>query len=228
MQKKSFESYFTEDKLKYAFQKIYLLPKKDQDVLYLKFGKNLDENNSLDSTVYAHVGPAIKKLQRMVDDPNYIPRKIGTRRHRRNGQVKVLSVEPTSEERYRIMLPSFNKERGNSEEEYPEILTSCENDTVDSIFTEPIFKEAIELVPDEFKIVTAFHLGIYGDKAYSISALAEIFNISEDLVREKVNMGISFFREIIKAYENTFDRDFPVQRLTRTKEDTTIEEGNNK
>ena len=54
--------------------KIAKLSQDEQTSLYTRFGKNLDECNAVSTTVYMTSYQAIKKLRRMLDNPDYQPR----------------------------------------------------------------------------------------------------------------------------------------------------------
>lgn len=72
---------------------------------------------------------------------------------------------------------------------------------VETPFSDPIFKELITYLPEEYRLMTALRLGIYDGSIYSIKDIASIFNISEDDVKEKVDKGTNLFRDLVKEQE---------------------------
>lgn len=72
---------------------------------------------------------------------------------------------------------------------------------VETPFSDPIFKELITYLPEEYRLMTALRLGIYDGSIYSIKDIASIFNISEDEVRKKVDKGTNLFRDLVKEQE---------------------------
>ena len=72
---------------------------------------------------------------------------------------------------------------------------------VETPFSDPIFKELITYLPEEYRLMTALRLGIYDESIYSIKDIASIFNISEDDVKEKVDKGTNLFRDLVKEQE---------------------------
>ena len=81
---------------------------------------------------------------------------------------------------------------------------------VETPFSDPIFKELITYLPEEYRLMTALRLGIYDGSIYSIKDIASIFNISEDDVKEKVDKGTNLFRDLVKEQEKN-------KNLRRTK-----------
>lgn len=81
---------------------------------------------------------------------------------------------------------------------------------VETPFSDPIFKELITYLPEEYRLMTALRLGIYDGSIYSIKDIASIFNISEDEVRKKVDKGTNLFRDLVKEQEKN-------KNLRRTK-----------
>ena len=81
---------------------------------------------------------------------------------------------------------------------------------VETPFSDPIFKELITYLPEEYRLMTALRLGIYDGSIYSIKDIASIFNISEDEVRKKVDKGTNLFRDLVKDQEKN-------KNLRRTK-----------
>ena len=81
---------------------------------------------------------------------------------------------------------------------------------VETPFSDPIFKELITYLPEEYRLMTALRLGIYDGSIYSIKDIASIFNISEDDVKEKVDKGTNLFRDLVKDQEKN-------KNLRRTK-----------
>ena len=81
---------------------------------------------------------------------------------------------------------------------------------VETPFSDPIFKELITYLPEEYRLMTALRLGIYDGSIYSIKDIASIFNISEDEVRKKVDKGTNLFRNLVKEKEKN-------KNLRRTK-----------
>ena len=72
---------------------------------------------------------------------------------------------------------------------------------VETPFSDPIFKELITYLPEEYRLMTSLRLGIYDGSIYSIKDIASIFNISEDDVKEKVDKGTNLFRDLVKEQE---------------------------
>lgn len=72
---------------------------------------------------------------------------------------------------------------------------------VETPFSDPIFKELITYLPEEYRLMTALRLGIYDESIYSIKDIASIFNISEGDVKEKVDKGTNLFRDLVKEQE---------------------------
>lgn len=72
---------------------------------------------------------------------------------------------------------------------------------VETPFSDPIFKELITYLPEEYRLMTALRLSIYDGSIYSIKDIASIFNISEDDVKEKVDKGTNLFRDLVKEQE---------------------------
>ena len=72
---------------------------------------------------------------------------------------------------------------------------------VETPFSDPIFKELITYLPEEYRLMTALRLGIYDGSIYSIKDIASIFNISDDDVKEKVDKGTNLFRDLVKEQE---------------------------
>ena len=81
---------------------------------------------------------------------------------------------------------------------------------VETPFSDPIFKELITYLPEEYRLMTSLRLGIYDGSIYSIKDIASIFNISEDEVRKKVDKGTNLFRDLVKEQEKN-------KNLRRTK-----------
>lgn len=94
-----------------------------------------------------------------------------------------------------------------------ELLAPKEYETIQTQFNYPLFKEAINIVPIEYRYVTALYLGIYDGLAHSSQALAEIFNVDEEIVLHKIDMGIAFFKEIVASYERIYGQEFPQNEL---------------
>lgn len=81
---------------------------------------------------------------------------------------------------------------------------------VETPFSDPIFKELITYLPEEYRLMTSLRLGIYDGSIYSIKDIASIFNISEDEVRKKVDKGTNLFKDLVKEQEKN-------KNLRRTK-----------
>lgn len=89
-------------------------------------------------------------------------------------------------------------------------LSEIAKNLVETPFSDPIFKELITYLPEEYRLMTALRLGIYDGSIYSIKDIASIFNISEDDVKEKVDKGTNLFRDLVKDQEKN-------KNLRRTK-----------
>lgn len=89
-------------------------------------------------------------------------------------------------------------------------LSEIAKNLVETPFSNPIFKELITYLPEEYRLMTALRLGIYDGSIYSIKDIASIFNISEDEVRKKVDKGTNLFRDLVKEQEKN-------KNLRRTK-----------
>lgn len=80
-------------------------------------------------------------------------------------------------------------------------LSEIAKNLVETPFSDPIFKELITYLPEEYRLMTSLRLGIYDGSIYSIKDIASIFNISEDEVRKKVDKGTNLFRDLVKEQE---------------------------
>lgn len=59
------------------------------------------------------------------------------------------------------------------------------------------------------QLITSLHLGIYDGNIHSIKEIAEVFNINEEIVLEKLSKGISLFRTLVTRYQELFGHEFP-------------------
>ena len=87
-----------------------------------------------------------------------------------------------------------------SDEEYSKFLTP---------FKHPFFKEFVKLLPIEYRFITMLRLGLYDDKIYSLKELSVIFNIGENEVLLRTEMGILLFKNFIQEYERIYGQNFP-------------------
>ena len=87
-----------------------------------------------------------------------------------------------------------------NDEEYSKFLTP---------FKHPFFKEFVKLLPIEYRFITMLRLGLYDDKIYSLKELSVIFNIGENEVLLRTEMGILLFKNFIQEYERIYGQNFP-------------------
>lgn len=81
-------------------------------------------------------------------------------------------------------------------------------------YTHPLFKEAIKVVPINYRYILTLHLGLQDDGiCYSVDTLMEIFNRSREEIEEALTRGKVFFDEIVKAYENVYATSFPSEEI---------------
>lgn len=71
-------------------EKIEQLPALEVKAFYSRFGKNLDENNYVGESDNQIIYRAIKKLKRMINDPNYVPETNTTRVINRKNPITII------------------------------------------------------------------------------------------------------------------------------------------
>lgn len=101
--------HFSESEHTSALMKANMLPKEDYNALMARFGKNLDTLNPVDNDVYKKAKRAIKKVRRMIEEPNYSPLNSSMQRQNRknkNGPVRTIKPEDCAEPFARKASPS--------------------------------------------------------------------------------------------------------------------------
>ena len=83
-----------------------------------------------------------------------------------------------------------------------------------TIYNIPLFREAIKVVPIEYRYILMFHLGL-GEEgiAYSNEDLALIFNRSEEEIQNALLRGKIFFDEIVASFEKVYNRTLDLNAL---------------
>ena len=92
---KLFASYFDSSKLKIAYEKVKLLSDSDQEILYERYGDNLDTLNNLGSKKNARAREVVRKVEKMVANPNYKPNGY---KQNKNGPVITYRINPITKE----------------------------------------------------------------------------------------------------------------------------------
>lgn len=78
-----------------------------------------------------------------------------------------------------------------------EILASGKYKTMPSPFKENIYQDIIKLLPLEYRMFTSLRLGIYDGNIHSITEIADLFGIPENIASRKIARGIILFRNLI-------------------------------
>lgn len=79
----------------------------------------------------------------------------------------------------------------------------------------PLFREAIKIVPIEYRYILMLHLGLQEEGiAYSTEQLMIIFNRSKEEIENALIRGKIFFDEIVVAYQKAYQRSFPMENVS--------------
>ncbi len=78
----------------------------------------------------------------------------------------------------------------------------------------PLFREAIKVVPIEYRYILMLHLGLQDEGIpYSVDDLMIIFNRTKAEIEDALLRGKIFFDEIVAAYQKAYQRSFPMEEL---------------
>src|SRR5699024_2961712 len=80
-------------------------------------------------------------------------------------------------------------------------------------FTHPYFQEFINILPEEYRIITAKRMGLSDGYIHSLTSLAKEFKISPKEAYDKCENGIALFIFIVKTYQTTFNKEIPILDL---------------
>ena len=98
MELKYFDDYFSEKDKELARQKIEFLSDVQQKSLRQYFGKKLDKIVMCDASIKNIAIGAVYKIQKMIDDPTYVPKVYNTRANNGNSSVKIIKPADTYKE----------------------------------------------------------------------------------------------------------------------------------
>lgn len=117
-----------------------------------------------------------------------------------NYKVYLSNLEVNLDEAKAVIVP---------ESEVVEVLTIQEYPSIETPFKHPFFKEFVKLLPIDYQLVTSLYLGLYDGIIYPIPKICELFNMGEEEVIEKVNMGRNLFETLVNRYNELFKQSFP-------------------
>ncbi len=81
----------------------------------------------------------------------------------------------------------------------------------------PLFREAIKVVPMEYRYILMLHLGLQEEGiAYCVDDLKIIFNRTQEEIEQALLRGKIFFDEIVSAYQKAYERSFPMGEMQDT------------
>ena len=97
--------------------------------------------------------------------------------------------------------------------EYLDAIPDINLNEIKTPFTHPYFQEFINILPEEYRIITAKRMGLSDGCIHSLTSLAKEFKISPKEAYDKCENGIALFIFIVKTYQTTFNKELPILDL---------------
>ena len=97
--------------------------------------------------------------------------------------------------------------------EYLDAIHDINLNEIKTPFTHPYFQEFINILPEEYRIITAKRMGLIDGYIHSLTSLAKEFKISPKEAYDKCENGIALFIFIVKTYQTTFNKELPILDL---------------